>query len=609
MKKNYLKKLLCFSLSALFLLSPLNVDAASYMDDNKLLPVASNQTENWPVGPAVGCYSAILIDAETGTILYEKNSHEKMYPASTTKLMTCVLAMEKEDANLNDMVDFSWDAVMTIPRDSSNMGMDAGEKMTLEECLYGILVVSANETANAVAEYVAGDIPTFVEMMNNRALDLGCTDTHFVNPHGYYHEDHYTSAYDLAQIARVFFKSELLSKISRTPRYHWYATEYQPDDFILASTNYFFRGKKECEGLVGSKTGFTDESRNTLVSCAERNGMKLICVIMREETPYQYDDTNLLFDYGFSNFEKVRVCDYETKYTVTDESFFHSDSDVFGDSSPILSMDNASTIILPKTVSFEDLHSSIAMTEDSDKIATVTYDYNGVYLGEAGIYYSKSNDTEFVFDEATPELLNSDDDKEDKKTTYINVYHILIVVAVIIGLFVIYVLAKSILSNYSFVRRRRPKRKRRSKHAYKSGPSLKGLNKKVIYKSSPNSKNKKRKLTSSYDHKKRPENLTPSVSTVVRSTSKSSLGYDLKHNIKSVPKENDIQKSITPQNLGDSSKKSPNATVLNEDMLLMKKTIDAYNRKGPSIISSDSKKYNKSSNELSFLDISKKNND
>ncbi len=471
MKKQHLFKIISLSLASIILFSPLSAkaDDISYMEENRLLPVKTNEVDNWPVGPTVSAYSAILMDADTGVILYEKNSHEKMYPASTTKLMTCLLAMEKEGSNLNDLVDFSYDAVMSVPRDASNMGMDAGEKMTLEECLYGVLVISANETANALAEYVSSDIPSFVDLMNKRAKEMGCLDTHFNNAHGYTDPEHYTTAYDLAMIAKVFFKNELLSKISRTPTYHWYPTEYQPDEFILGSTNYYFRGIKSCEGLIGSKTGYTDESRNTLVSCAERNGMKLICVVMKEETPFQYDDTNLLFDYGFSNFEKIKVSDYETKYTVTDESFFHSDQDIFGSSAPILSMDNTSKIILPKTTSFEDLTSSITINSetDSDLVATVTYDYHGMYLGKASIYFSKALESDFVFDE------NELPVEEPQKPTYIYINHIIYAVLGLFVLVIVFTLLKKLFSNFHFGKRIRIAKRIKRRKKYNKGPKYK----------------------------------------------------------------------------------------------------------------------------------------
>lgn len=455
MKKNSFIKGFALILALSFAF-PSHSVAMADMEYQKQLPVKSNEIDNWPPGPTVSAYSAFLIDADTGVVLYDKNSHEKMFPASTTKLLTSLLAIEKEGSNLNDLVDFSYDAVMTVPWDASKMGMDAGEKMTLEECLYGVLVVSANEVSNAIAEYVSGDIPTFVELMNKRAKELGCLNTHFTNPHGYTDPDHYTTAYDLAMIAKEFFENELLSKICCTSSYHWYPTDYQPDDMLLGSTNFFLRGSKHCDGLVGSKTGYTDESRNVLVSCAERNGMKLICVVMQEESPYQYDDTNTLFDYGFSNFEKVKLNDIGTDYIITDDSFFHSDSDVFGDSSNILSMDTNSFIILPKTINKEDLVSSLVLNEDiaSDNIATVTYSYNNVYLGSANILYSKKSEKEFIFD-SNNDLPNSESSESDKEPTFIYVDYILYGVGALFVVVIVLSVIIKLLSVYHFSERRK----------------------------------------------------------------------------------------------------------------------------------------------------------
>lgn len=435
------------------------------MEANKQLPIQTNEIEGWPSGPQVSAYSAILIDADTGVILYEKNSHERMYPASTTKLLTTLIAMEDEKSNLNDLVPFSYDAVMSIPRDGSNMGMDAGEKMTLEECLYGVLVVSANEVANAIAEYVSGDIDSFVELMNKRAQELGCIDSHFNNPHGYSDPDHYTSAYDLAMIGREFFDNELLSRISRTPTYHWYSTDYQPDDIILGSTNYFMKGRKYCEGLIGSKTGFTDESRQCLVTACQRNGLKLICVVMSEETPYQYDDTLTLLNYGFSNFDLLKVSDYETRYTITKESFFHSDSDVFGNSDDFLVLDDVSKIIVPSTLSFADLDSTVDYSDSKDNVlATIKYSYNNVYLGSASLLFVTDDDDVFTFDENYIET-----EEEEEEPTFIYINHIIYGIISIAVLFIVITFLHKILSNFHFggvSSRRSSKRRRRRKSKY-----------------------------------------------------------------------------------------------------------------------------------------------
>ena len=171
--------------------------------ERKALPIQSNEIDNWPAGPAVSAESAILMEINTGAILYAKNIHKKSYPASTTKLLTCLIAMEQ--GNLDDTVTFSHEAVFSVPVGGSNMGMDVGESITFEQCLYGIMVGSANEAANAAAEYTAGSIDDFVVLMNKRAAELGCTESHFTNTNGLHDDDHYTSAHDLALIASAFF--------------------------------------------------------------------------------------------------------------------------------------------------------------------------------------------------------------------------------------------------------------------------------------------------------------------------------------------------------------------------------------------------------------------
>ena len=165
--------------------------------------IMTNAIPGWPQGPAVSAKGAILIEADTGTILYGKNIHEKLYPASTTKILTTLIAAER--CELNETVKFSAEAVNSIERASSNMGIDIGQELTMEQCLYGILVYSANEVANAVAEHVSGSIDAFVELMNERAAELGATDSHFVTTNGLHDDAHYTTPYDLAQIGRAFF--------------------------------------------------------------------------------------------------------------------------------------------------------------------------------------------------------------------------------------------------------------------------------------------------------------------------------------------------------------------------------------------------------------------
>lgn len=473
-----LKKSLClFTLSAAILSSALAADTAyvqaasldeltQAMENRKTLPIQSNEIENWPAGPQIGAESAIIMEANTGAILYSKNIHEQLYPASTTKILTCLVAAE--NSSLDEMVTFSHNAVFSIPRGSSNMGMDEGQSITMEECLYGILIGSANEVANAVAEHVGGSIEGFAEMMNEKARELGCTDSHFVNANGLHDDNHYTSAYDLATIARAFYKNELLAKISGMPSYHFEPTATQPDDFILRTHHKIVNNEYPCEGIIGGKTGYTDNSRQTLVSCAERNGMKLICVIMKEESPKQFTDTVDLFQYGFSNFEIVNVSENETNYDINNADFFQTDNDIFGNSKPVLSLNMDSYIVLPKTAVFQDTQSSISYDVESDsQIAKIDYTYNGVYVGNATVDIALNTESSYDFDtsiEATPsDTPEADSEDPQENVIFVNVKRVLSFILIVAGILILLFIVKSVIQNYSFAKRRRSRLRRKSR--------------------------------------------------------------------------------------------------------------------------------------------------
>lgn len=426
------------------------------LEANRAIPVESNQVPNWPQGPIVGAESAILIDADTGVILYEKNVHEREFPASTTKILTCLIASEMcED---DEIVTFSRSAVFDTPRDSNNIAIDVGESLTVLECLQAILIRSANECAFAVAEHITGsDWQSFAEVMNNRAKELGCVDSNFVNPNGLPDDNHYTSAYDLAQIGRAFFADQKLCDITMTPRLHIYPSENQPDEIIENSTVLILPGKTyEYEYLVGAKTGYTDAARSCLVSCAEKDGTRLICVVMKDEAPNQYLDTISLFDYGFSNFYSANVSETETKYNISTTGSFYSGVDVLGNSTPILALNTQDCIIVPKTVDFADLDSEISYdTNDPMEAAIITYSYHGVYLGTAAVEFMAQGDG-YTFDELPSSVAATEVEEvevEEEKVVFVNVTKIALYVgAGVASLLIGFLVVKGIM-NY---RRRHP---------------------------------------------------------------------------------------------------------------------------------------------------------
>lgn len=378
-------------LSGSFLTAQAAVDYRAQAESNKLLTVESNEIDGWPQGPAVSSKSAILMEANTGTILYAKNIHEKLYPASTTKILTAYIA--RQHSSLDEMVEYSSEAVNSINWwEDANIGIKAGEAITMEQSLYALMVGSANECANAIGEHISGSIEAFVDLMNETAQELGCKDSHFVTANGKHDENHYTTAYDMALIAQKYFSDELLCKMSSTPSYVIPASATLSQQLIPNSKNKLLPGKEYAyEYLVGSKTGYTDVARQSLVSCAEKDGLKLICVVMQDETPMQFTDTVDLFNYGFSNFKAVNISENDTTYNVGSSNPFMSDSSIFGNSEPILSIDKSAYLVLPADVSFEDLTSELTYDDLTDnQAAIIHYSYKGEVLGTAPILFSQN---------------------------------------------------------------------------------------------------------------------------------------------------------------------------------------------------------------------------
>ncbi|MCM1184582.1 MAG: D-alanyl-D-alanine carboxypeptidase [Roseburia sp.] len=495
----FLSLLLCSVLLAANTFTTYATEAAQEREERKALPIQSNEIPSWPEGPVIGAESAILMEMNTHTILYSKNIHEKMYPASTTKILTCLLAMQ--NCSLDETITFSHEAIYNVPTDGSKLGgVDEGDTMNLENALYAVLVESANDVANAVGEHVAQRLgkekseAAFAALMNEKAQSLGCTDSHFVNANGLFDENHYTSAYDLALIGCEFFNNELLCKMASTPRYHFKLKEEDTEDAWISSKNQLYKGKTyEYEYLLGSKTGYVSQSRQTLVSAAEKNGMKLVCVILCEDTPYQFEDTVTLFQYGFENFTRLSISDNETKYKINSMDSFDTSSDLFGDSTPLITMESDKYVILPNAAEFSDMESALTYhnspaDDDSGLIATVNYSFSGVPVGSCGIIFSKSSMPTFRFssegDASYSDSVDApaaDADGSGSQTViFVNVKRVILGIAAVAGIAIVAVIIVSTVNSYSFSpkgqsnkRRRQRKRENRiaKRQARKSGRS------------------------------------------------------------------------------------------------------------------------------------------
>ena len=283
-------------------------DTANQQTDTPEVPesynweIQSNKISGWPEGPKVVAETAILMDVDSGEILYAKGIDEKRAPASTTKIMTAMLALEK--VPFDTQITFT-DEVNNIEPGSTHIGIKPGETLTMKDCAYAILLASANEVSSGVAEYIGGTVPKFVDEMNQRAKELGCKNTHFVNANGLYDENHYTTARDLALIAQAAFQNETFREIIKTPYYIVPKTNITNEERWLNNHHKMvLDGAQHYEGCLGGKTGYTVKAGNTLVTYAERNGTTLVCVVLADNVSH-YDDTKAIFDYGFTNFRKL----------------------------------------------------------------------------------------------------------------------------------------------------------------------------------------------------------------------------------------------------------------------------------------------------------------
>ncbi len=271
--------------------------------------------------------SCILIDPENNNIIYEKNAFSKIYPASTTKILTAILAIE--NLNLDDAVVASKNAVMSIPSDSSSAYIQVGETLTVKELLYCLLLKSGNDAANVLAEKVSGDIDSFVELMNEKAKEIGCKNTHFVNAHGYHDDDHYTTAYDMALIMKYAIQNETFRSICETKSYVIDETNKTNEKRYLKNTDKLIldddNNKVFYEYALGGKTGYTIEARGTFVGYAKKGDLTLLVATFDASQNInglegRFLDAINLYNYGFDNFTIKNIIDKDNfSFEVKDE--------------------------------------------------------------------------------------------------------------------------------------------------------------------------------------------------------------------------------------------------------------------------------------------------
>ena len=338
---------------------------------------------DWPSEVAMEADGGILMDADTGTILYGKNINEAYYPASITKLLTAQVVLDQ--CRLDEVVEFSQNAVYNVEQGSKSLSMDTGDRMSVKDCLYGLILHSANEVANALAEHAAGSTEEFAKLMNKKAKELGCTGSNFVNPSGLNDPDHYTTAYDMALIARSALNYPEIVEIMGTRVYKIPPSKKAPEGQTISPGHKMLKKNDSAYDprVFGGKTGFTSLAGNTLVTYAKKDDMTLISVILNGHQTH-YTDTKKLLDFGFSQFESKKLADYEGSLVPENHLTYSDRTD-----QSLLLLNQNSRIVLPKEADLSAVVPIVSYDETSltpsGTVVTVNYLYGERTVGHAWI--------------------------------------------------------------------------------------------------------------------------------------------------------------------------------------------------------------------------------
>ena len=350
---------------------------------------------DWPLDTGCQSEAGIVMDLDSGAVLFAQNIHVQEYPASITKLLTALVVVE--NASMDEQVTFSHDAVYNVESGSGNkLQLEEGDVLSVKDCLYVMLLQSSNQAANALAEHVGGSRETFADMMNEKAASLGCRESHFVNPSGLNDPEQLTSAYDMAQIGAAVFGNPTLLEICSTtsatlpptinnPNGRTYSMEHK---LVVtgdsSDENYY-------PSAVAGKTGYTSLAGQTLVTYAEQDGRRQVAVTLKSTQRTHYSDTKTILDFGFARFKNVSVAENETDYvtgeepvTIGDETYSPSD----------LYLDEKAVVTLPNDAQFSDadkyLQTEIPASHPEGAVGRIIYTYNDRQIGVAWVYSTKA---------------------------------------------------------------------------------------------------------------------------------------------------------------------------------------------------------------------------
>ena len=363
------------------------------------MPMTAFAKPDWPSDTGIESEAGIVMDADSGAVLFGQNIHVQKAPASITKILTALVVIE--NSSLDDTITFSHDAVYNVEDGSGNKNsIEEGDTLSVRDCLYLLLMRSSNQAANALAEHVGGSRDGFVKMMNEKTAELGCENSHFANPSGLNDDTQLTSVYDMALIASAAYKNDTLLTISKDKSYRLPATKNNPDGVTIQpehkllittdteSPNYY-------PYAVAGKTGYTSIAGQTLVTYAIKDDRRQIAVTMQSTQATHYQDTIALMDFGFLRFKNVNISENETAYTSGDQPVQIGDNSYQPSD---LSMDTLAVITLPKDASFADAEKTVVtdLPEDAPQgaVALLSYKYNDRKIGQVYLISASAAEAE-----------------------------------------------------------------------------------------------------------------------------------------------------------------------------------------------------------------------
>ena len=425
----YMKKLISVILIFIILINTIGIDSSfakglrdqdntqssTYPSANDIIGNATTTDAGYiPAdAPVINAQAAIVMDLDTGDVLYEKSAHQTMYPASITKVLTCLLAIE--NGNVNDIITVSESDMSQVEEGSSAIGLQAGEQLTLKDALYGMMLNSGNECALAIADYISGSSDQFAELMNKTARSLGCTDSHFVNPNGLHNSDHYTTCYDMALIGKAAYQYPEFKKLISSQSYTIPETNLNVERPLWQENRLIYSGNGEYyyQYCTGGKTGYTLDADATLISFAEKDGKRLVTVVMKcNPTTESYLDTIKLDEFCFDKYVLYKpFIDSEYKFQVPEDSdiltnFYndleHQDIQYY--------YDNSKCIYIRSFISHDEfaVRSEFYDKIENDVRGRLVVSYNGTDILETPLMVKKP----YIDASSTDAIRNNTPDKE-----------------------------------------------------------------------------------------------------------------------------------------------------------------------------------------------------